>query len=239
MATINQIQVAGTTYDLPGSNIQGILDAVLASRGITYDNDKQAWIYEGHNIFTPEDEKADKEAGYANALIFYSQAFIGVNELVNGYNSLRDKGFYVIPYPTNVPLNTEPLVAIDDMLESNDSVEYVYLGVLYVKSAYEAFGGCRNLVEIIGVLDVHAVNDPDLLDEMFYACDNLETFDLRGLSCNLNLANCVKMEENTLRNIVEYAVSQPDGFTVTLPSGYKYDTAIEVAAAAKKITLIS
>lgn len=237
MATINQIQVAGTTYDLPGSDLPGILDAVLASRGITYDTDKQAWVYNGHNIFTPEDEKADKEAGYANALIFYSQAFLSINELENGYNSLRDKGYYVIPYPTNVPLNTEPLVAIDDMLESNNTVKYVYTGNLYIKSAYEAFGGCNNLIEIIGVLDVNAVNDPDLLDEMFSACDNLETFDLRGLSCNLNLSNCVKMDENTLRNIVEYAVAQPDGFTIVLPDNYKYGQDIQAAATAKKITL--
>lgn len=239
MAKITQIQVAGTTYDLPGSDLPGILDAVLASRGITYDTDKQAWIYEGHNIFTPEDTKADKEAGYANALIFYSQAFIGINELENGYNSLRNKGYYVIPYPTNIPLNTEPLVAIDDMLESNQTVKYVYTGNLYVKSAYEAFGGCSNLVEIIGNIFVDTIKDPDLLDEMFSVCPKLQTFSLIGLSCNLNLSSCTNMTEETLSNLINNAIAQPDGFTITLPSGHKYDTAIDVAATAKKITLIS
>lgn len=237
MATINQIQVAGTTYDLPGSNIPEILDAVLASRGITYDTDKQAWVYNGHNIFTPEDEKADKEAGYANALIFYSQAFVGINELENGYNSLRDKGFYVIPYPTNIPLNTEPLVAIDDMLESNDSVKYVYTGNLYIKSAYEAFGGCSNLVEIIGSIFVNTIKDPDLLDEMFFGCAKLQTFDLFGLSCDLNLSSCTNMTEATLTNLIDRAIAQPDGFTITLPDGYKVPDSTRAAATAKKITL--
>lgn len=237
MAKINQIQVAGTTYALPGSDLPGILDAVLASRGISYDTAKSAWVYQGHNIFTPEDEKADKESGYANALIFYSQAFIGINELENGYNSLRDKGYYVIPYPTNIPLNTEPLVAIDDILESNQTVKYVYTGNLYVKSAYEAFGGCSNLVEIIGNIFVDTIKDPELLADMFGSCDKLQTFDLFGLSCDLNLANCTEMTEATLTNLIDRAIAQPDGFTITLPDGYQVPDSTRAAATAKKITL--
>lgn len=237
MATINQISVDGTVYDLPGAGTAAMLDAILASREIVWSGDASAWQYRGHNIFTPDTEKAVKEEGYANALIFYSQFFKNIGDLEAGYGLGRKKPFFVYPAPINVPLNTEPLVSIADMCETAQYVRYIYVGNLYISSGFEAFYGCSQLEAIDGNIFVDRITDADLLAEMFGGCDRLQSFDLFGLSCDLNLANCAQMKQEALNNLIDRAIAQPDGFTITLPDGYAVSDSTRAAATAKKITL--
>lgn len=238
MATINQISVDGTVYDLPGAGTAAMLDAILASREIVWSDDASAWQYRGHNIFTTDTEKAVKEEGYANALIFYSLFFKNIGDLENGFNFAREMPFFVIPMPINIPLNTEPRVSIADMLESNQYVKIVFVGLLYLNNAYEAFGGASALEEIDGVLDVSPITNAEDLEEMFFACDSLRTVSLHGLSCNLNLANCTNLSEASLKEMIDYANEQPDGFTIVLPDGYPVSYSTRAAATAKKIALV-
>lgn len=237
MATINQISVDGTVYDLPGSGTNAMLDTILSSREIVWSDDASAWQYRGHNIFTPDDEKAVKEEGYSNALIFYSQMFKSIVELENGYNGFRKSPFLVIPEPINIPLNTEPLVSIADMCESAQNVKIIYIGNLYISSGYEAFYGCSQLEAIDGNIFVNRITDADLLADMFGGCDSLKSFDLFGLSCDLNLANCTQMTQETLNNLIDRAIAQTDGFTIILPDGYAVSDSTLAASTAKNITL--
>lgn len=235
MATINQIQVAGTTYDLPGSNLPEQIDQFLQSRGLSYNEGVQTYQYRGHYILPGTVPVEDRRMW---ALQFYFNCFWTCQTLEGAAATLPITP-YVIPETLNRMYGTSQPVSIRGYCDSLSIVKFVYIGNVKVYNAVSAFQSCEQLQMIVGFIDVSPITDPAALENIFYGCEKLTSFRLLGLSCNIDLSYCESMNEATLSHLIDDAVAQPDGFTVTLPSGYKYDTEIEEAATAKKITLIS
>lgn len=234
MAKITQIQVAGTTYDLPGSNIPEQIDQFLLSRGIKRAPNGQ-YSYRNHSLLPSDQiEKSDRRL----ALQYYFNCFWTCQTLEGAAATLPITP-YVIPETLNRMYGTSQPVSIRSYCDSLSIVKFVYIGTVKVYNAVSAFHGCEQLQMIVGFIDVTPITDPAALENIFYGCEKLTSFRLLGLSCNLDLSYCESMNEATLSHLIDDAIAQPDGFTITLPSGYKYDTAIEEAAAEKKITLIS
>lgn len=235
MAKITQIQVAGTTYDLPGSNIPEQIDQFLQSRGIERVESIPTYQYRNHYILPGTVPAEDRRMW---AIQYYFNCFWQFQTLEGAAATLPITP-YVIPEPLNKMYGTSQPVSIRSYCDSLSLVQYVYIGSVKVYNAVSAFQSCEQLQMIVGFIDVSPITDPAALENIFYGCEKLTSFRLLGLSCNIDLSYCESMNEATLSHLIDDAVAQPDGFTITLPSGYKYDTAIEVAAAAKKITLIS
>ena len=233
MAKITQIQVAGTTYDLPGSNIPEQIDQFLLSRGIKRSANGQ-YTYRNHSLL-PSNQF---EYGRRLALQYYFNCFWTYQTLEGAAFQLNNDT-YIIPEPLNRMYGTSQPVSIRSYCDSLSLVQYVYIGGVKVYNAVAAFQSCEQLQMIVGFIDVSPITDPAALENIFFGCEKLTSFRLMGLSCNLDLSYCESMNEATLSHLIDDAIAQPDGFTITLPSGYKYDTAIDEAATAKKITLIS
>ncbi len=235
METINQIQVAGTTYDLPGSDLPEQIDQFLQSRGIERVESIQTYQYRNHYILPATVPAEDRRIW---ALQYYFNCFWNFQTLEGAAATLPITP-YVIPEPLNKMYGTSQPVSLRSYCESLSIVQYVYIGSVKVYNAVSAFHGCYQLQMIVGFIDVSPITDPAALEYIFYGCEKLTSFRLRGLSCNLDLSYCESMNEATLSHLIDDAIAQPDGFSITLPSGYKYDTSIEQAATEKKITLIS